>query len=1104
MLLSAAGAILPLLLWSCLACGQNGGAPGSSPSGTASAPDPSESGTPRIEESPLVIKYVRDKAGKLVPFFNLTYEEIEELLDIKHGIAQRSQPPSYNVQRVSATGKAEAKHVELTVVVEVLLRRNDWVRVPLRFDGAILREPAEYGGTDEGFVELGEDGEGYVGWIRGEMEKAHSLTLKLLMPLAGTAEQPRLRLLMPKAAVSELTVEVPMDDAVGQVLEPAVLEPPSRGNGKTTFTVHGRGGDLELNWHKPDDMPAETPSVLEAEATVLVRIDNRSVDTEATLSVRGFGAPFDWFPVRLPPGARLVEGNYTGYSVTPPAREKDQVEVRLEEKTNGPIAIRLLTTRPCNPADPGEWFELAGFEVVDAVRQSGQVAIAAVGQWEVQWRGTQGMRQIEIDQLVDTLRHEDVVAGFEFFAPGASLSAQRVPRVSRISVEPVYVLMIGPEEIQLEATLPYTVWGAKASELECLLPDWELDAVGPPNLVNDDRVKLIDKGLYSIPLLEPSTGQIELRVVAHLPIPPGTKSLAVGLPEPRVDSPGPATVAVVPEDNVEVIPNPNMSGLTRQQIPPRVTLPNRQQDALFYRAGEAGAKFEAGFRVLPQSISARVESQLDLEARSVEQRLIYTVQHVRTDHFIVEVPRSLAEPDALQFFYEEKTLPVVPVPGEEDPKDLSLPVRRLISLPGALIGPCKLTVRYPMPPAASLSDRISVPLVMPVAEQFAASELYVKAPAEIRVEPPGSPWRVSQTGSPADKSPNGLQLTAEERTEVVELATQPAEQESEGTETTVVERAWVRTWLTHDARQDRAVFSFTSDRTELAVILPAGAAVDQTQVLLDDKVVLEKKIDDGRLLIPLFQDGEHHRYRLELRTHFLRTRQPAGRLSLDIPRLDNGVWVRHMYWQLVLPKDEHVVTVPEGFTHEFAWCWTDYCWSRKPLLEHADLEDWVGAPHEQNVPNQVNSYLFSSTGRVEVCRLRTATRTWIVLLVASAVLGIGLLLIYYPRSRHPATLLGAGVVLLGVGVVYPEPTLLLSQAASLGLALALVAGLLQRSVARRRRGTVLAEPPSSVLERGSTQARYVLPAVGDQASTVNAPALEPPALEPPAHPDTNS
>jgi len=1090
MLLAAAGAFSPLLLWSCLAFGQDSRASGPSPTSTAPASEP---GTPRIEESPLVIKYVRDKNGDLVPLLNMTWEDARKALDILHGIAQRNQPPGYSIQRVSATGKAEGKHAELTVVVEVLPRRNDWVRVPLRLDGAILREPAQYGGGGEGFVELEPDGEGYVGWIRGEVDKTHLLTLKLLVPLGGVADEPQLRLLTPRAAVSELTVEVPMADAVGKVSEPAVLEPPARRNGKTAFTVRGRGGDLELTWHKADGMPTETPLVLEAEASILVRIDSRSIDTEATLSVRGFGSPFDRFLVDLPPGTQRVKENSSGYTVTEVATENDRVEVRLEEKTNGPVEIRILTTRPYNPADRSEWFEVLGFEVVGAARQSGQVALAAVGQWEVQWRGTQGIRQIEIDQLVDTLRHEDVVAGFEFFAPEASLSAQRVPRVSRISVEPTYVLMIGPEEVRLEATLPYTVRGAKASELVCLLPGWKLDTVGPSNLVDVDRVKLIDAELYAIPLLEPSAGRMELRLVAHLPIAAGTKTLAVALPQPQADSPGPATVVVVPADNVELIPNPNMSGLTRQQIAPRITLPDRQQDPLFYRAGEAKAKFEAGFRVLPQSISARVSSQLDLEAGSVEQKLIYTIRHVPTDYFIVEVPRSLAEPDTLEFLYEERTLPVVPVPGEEDPQDASQPVRRLISLPEAMIGPCKLTVRYSMPSAPAVSGRTSVPLIMPLAEHFSASELYVRFSAGIRVEPPGSPWTVSQNSLPGVEPSSGLHLIAEERTGAVELAIEPAERDAEGTETTVVERAWVRTWLTHDARQDRAVFSFASDRAELAVILPAGAAVDQTQVLLNDKLVSPKEINDHRLLVPLFTDGELHRYRLELRTHFLRARQPAGRLSLEIPRLGDGVWVRHMYWQLVLPKDEHVVTVPEGFTHEFAWRWNDYCWSRKPLLGHEELEDWVGAPHEANVPTEVNCYLFSSMGQVEVCRLRTATRTWIVLLAASAVLGAGLLLIYFPKSRHPATLLCAGVVLLGVGVVHPEPTLLLSQAAGLGLALALVAGLLQRSVGRRRRGTMLVEPPSSVLEHGSTQARYELPAAGDQASTVTAPAVPPPA-----------
>ena len=98
------------------------------------------------------------------------------------------------------------------------------------------------------------------------------------------------------------------------------------------------------------------------------------------------------------------------------------------------------------------------------------------------------------------------------------------------------------------------------------------------------------------------------------------------------------------------------------------------------------------------------------------------------------------------------------------------------------------------------------------------------------------------------------------------------------------------------------------------------------------------------------------------------------------------------------------------------------------------------------LPERANLYLFSTLGNVQQAELHTAGRTWIVLWASGAALVAGLLLIYVPASRHPATLLVVGIVLLAAGLIAPEPTLLLAQAASLGLALTLLAGLLERGV----------------------------------------------------------
>jgi hypothetical protein len=105
----------------------------------------------------------------------------------------------------------------------------------------------------------------------------------------------------------------------------------------------------------------------------------------------------------------------------------------------------------------------------------------------------------------------------------------------------------------------------------------------------------------------------------------------------------------------------------------------------------------------------------------------------------------------------------------------------------------------------------------------------------------------------------------------------------------------------------------------------------------------------------------------------------------------------------------------------------------------------------------------------------------------------GLLLIYVPASRHPATLLVLGLVLLAMGLIAPEPTLLLAQAASLGLALTLVAGLLGRSMSGRRRRPASRKEPSHVrLEVGSTRTPQRPVLVNGPASTESIPAVQSP------------
>jgi len=1092
--------------------------------GQLAAASPDAAASP-IEELPI---YLRDKDGNLIAMPGFSWEDFKKYYDLKHQIEQREQRPRHSLQRLTASGTAGETHAELTIRVGILVRQDGWVRVPLYFDRALLREPAKYEGTGEGFVDLAEGGAGHVGWIRGKAGEQHQLTLEMSVPLDKIGNETRLKMVVPRATTSQLSLKVPLAGAEGEVSQGATLQTTfDAAVGETEFAVLWQGGDLQLSWREPGGPLAEKPTVLTAEGTILARIDKFSADMEATLVVRGSGAPFDRCHVRLPPGAKLLPEELADptVTVTPDETEKDLVEVVRVKKEAEPITVRLTTRRPHSADKPDEWFELAGFEVVEASRQSGHVAIAVTGDRQVRWRCSRGIEQIEVDQMPDLLRRKDVVAGFEYFhfSQTGSLSCRLVSQTMRIGVEPLYKLLVDADQVRLEAELKYTIRGGKAFQLDVgLSSDWELDAVGPENLVAVDQVAVIDSNVLSIPLSQPSTGQIELWFRARRAIAEDAKLLKLPLPEPLVNSPGPATVVVVPNDNVELTPDRvSTSGLTLQPVDPLLELPPRQQPPLFYRGEPAKACFAADFRVLVQSLAVEVTGQitLDRQAAGVEQKLAYTIAHVPADHFIVEVPRSLGKSNGLEFEHDSQVLSCADLPEAAAPEHVTGPVRKRVALPQACIGACELVVRYQVPlpsPTANKPTALAIPLVMPGEGELSSNRLLVGTAAgvEVEVSPSTSGWSVSQNGAGPSGHGRPLQLAAEGHEEQVGLVVRLANEVEAAT--TIIERAWVQTWLSHSARQDRAVFRFSSNRKELQVTLPAGTVAGQVQVLLDGKRVAERVIGEDRLMIPLSAnstsgDSSHRRYVLELDYYFPGRRPGPGRLSIEVPRLgdpqlNNDVWIRRAYWQLVLPQNEHVVAAPRGVVDEYVWRWDGYFWQRKPLLGQAELEAWVGVSRRDPIPEEqvlpvhqgANFYLFSSLGSVDRYELRTAGRTWIVLFASGAALVGGLLLIYVPVSRHPAVLFGTGLLLLGIGLLNPEPALLAAQAASLGLALALLAGLLERSVARRRREPILPDAPDVILDKGSTEVQYQLPVADNQVSTRAAP----PPVEPP--PDSNA
>jgi hypothetical protein len=1064
------------------------------PRAEAGKPAPAKAAPPApggIEEAQPSIYYLKDQQGRLQPVVNFTLPEFEELYKLKHQFTEGDQRPRCSLQQMSASGKVAGGYAEMNIQFRILVRDEQWTRVPLRLDQAMLREPPQYQGPGEQFVEFEGGGSGYVVWIRGPAGQQHQITLKMLVPLTAAGEETRLHLLVPRTTASEMKLKVPVAAAVAKVSEGATLRTPNSTQNETELTVVGLGGDFELSWHGPEARVAEAPMVLEAQGSVTARLDNRGVEAEATLSVRSYGRTFDSFRVRLPQEAELVPGVSNGYAVLPvdstgPAGARQRVvEVRLAKPTAKPIEVHLATNRAADATKPGPWLDLAGFEVVGAARQWGKIDVSVAGDWQILWGPSAGVQQKDLPP--DPARSKDVVAVFDYLTQPCSLSARLVQRKTRIAVEPKYLLSVGapvypeanaanpdPNAVYLDATLRCTVRGGKVFALDTAMPGWQIDDIGPESLVVWDGVpKGVVGGTLSIPLKQPLAGQFDVRLRAHRPLAADAKSLRIPLPEPQAGAPATAVLVVLSADNVELIPNGDaMTGLFRQQGTIPMELPKRQQEPLFY-LGEAKSVFAADLRRHARQISVDVASQVELDGAGgqVQQKLAYLISYESTDHLDLEVPRRLADPGKLKL--ECNGQGVVLARPNDARDEASKPVLMRVALPKTSIGPCELTARYALAPQKISAEKravVLVPLLMPADGNLLSNRLRVSAASELHVEPRPGPWTAAEAPPPQPGQPRGLQLAAAVRSGQVELDVQG---ETRGEAAVVVQRAWVQTWLTQTSRQDQAVFQFTSRRRELEVALPADAAIDQLGVVLDGKPMAAAIAADNTVVLVLTGDGGVGRHLLELRYHFSDPRPPRGAMAIELPHPCGDAWVRQMYWQLVLPPSEHLVVSPADFTGESTWQWRGSYWGRQPLLDQAQLQDWVGLPPDSQgfVSGGANCYLFSTLGAASRAELRTASRSAIVLAASGAVLLAGLLLIYWPRSRHPASLLTATVVLAAATALQPELALLAAQAAVLGLVLALLAGWLSYTLGRPRTTVPLSEPASSVVGSSVLRAR---------------------------------
>ena len=293
------------------------------------------------------------------------------------------------------------------------------------------------------------------------------VVLKPIVPLRRTESGTTLQTNLPRALTSNLVLVAGDRLESVEANDGVVLNTQLVAGGATRIEAVGGAGELRISW-RPLATDSELPELrLTAAGSMRAVIDGRGIRCETKLLVQSFGSSFSNFKIRLPRDTTLVR--HEGQLVDEVLRDEPGEEggdanqgelwrVELTEEADV-VPLTLVTDQPLGLSldDVGATIELRGIEVVDAVRQVGQVALIVDDDYQLWWDNSNNVQQVGIDQLDDDLLQNDVMAAFAYFRQPWSLRMRLLRRDLRVVATPQYRLEIAPNESPDQARLRITV-----------------------------------------------------------------------------------------------------------------------------------------------------------------------------------------------------------------------------------------------------------------------------------------------------------------------------------------------------------------------------------------------------------------------------------------------------------------------------------------------------------------------------------------------------------------------------------------------------------------------------------------------------------------------
>ena len=616
------------------------------------------------------------KAGEASSLERLIYLPYRNLKDVfaKHGstvfmpyaeylkLWEQSQAPGRKdvegvITEAHYTASVDKSLLRIKAELTVRVLGKPWVEVPVTFGRAAV---GKLTADKDGQVLLRGTGDGQYALLFGEAGE-HKVTLELAAAITTSPDGRSADFSVPPVGVTTFELAIPEADQTVEISPQLVGLPIAAAAGETRIKANlGSTTSVSARWHPRTSMKPDMDLLASVKNLQKVSLRDGLVHTDAWLEYDVLRGEMTELAIAVPLGQRILgvtspNSKLRGWKKADEAN-RQTVTVEFLSPVKDKVTIEVHTEREfaadaievAGREDGGKYL---GIHSVDAVRESGQITVAAANDLSLQFEQTTGLSRIEDDKVEAQIR-EAGAASFKFYSPNIRLSILAKPVEPRLQVNSNYAFEFSDDELQLMSTLNYTIERAGIFELSLNLPDGlEVDSVGDPtnSIVREHHVEGDSPRVLRVVLHRKTAADstIQIQIKAHTSFEEVLKSveLSLPIPEPIGIERETAQVQLVAEGALEVITDQDaVVGAQPMPLAAGSTVQGKRVAAAwtFNRR-----PVEIPIRTLrrPTRLTASIGTTATVKEEIVEVKtqLTYNVQYAGIDTFRFAVPESLAK-----------------------------------------------------------------------------------------------------------------------------------------------------------------------------------------------------------------------------------------------------------------------------------------------------------------------------------------------------------------------------------------------------------------------------------------------------------------------------